>query len=61
MVWQRERCDNAQDYKQAVEAVNSIIVEKIFGESGNKIIIEEYLEVRRYPYFLLRMVKLLCL
>ena len=34
----------AQDYKQAVEAVNSIMVEKIFGESGNKIIIEEYLE-----------------
>ena len=34
----------AQDYQQAVETVNNIMVKKVFGESGNKVVIEEFLE-----------------
>lgn len=33
----------AEDFEQAKEAVNSIMSDKIFGESGNSIVIEEFL------------------
>lgn len=34
----------AQNEKEALDAVNSIMTDKIFGESGSNIVIEEYLE-----------------
>ncbi|MBR5439635.1 MAG: phosphoribosylamine--glycine ligase [Clostridia bacterium] len=34
----------ATEREQAVEAINSIMLDKIFGNSGNEIVIEEYLE-----------------
>lgn len=33
----------AQDFSQAVEAVNSIMQDKVFGEAGNKVVIEEFM------------------
>ena len=34
----------ATEREQAVDAINSIMLDKIFGNSGNEIVIEEYLE-----------------
>ena len=34
----------ATEREQAVDAINSIMLDKIFGSSGNEIVIEEYLE-----------------
>lgn len=34
----------AQNEKEALDAINSIMTDKIFGESGSNIVIEEYLE-----------------
>ena len=36
----------AQDYEQACDAVNKIMVERVFGNSGNRVVIEEFLTGR---------------
>jgi len=36
----------AQDYEQACDAVNKIMVERVFGKSGNRVVIEEFLTGR---------------
>jgi len=38
----------AQNFDEAKQAVQSIMEDKVFGEAGNKVVIEEFLVVRRY-------------
>ncbi len=40
-----------KDHKEAIEAVEKIMIQKMFGEAGERIVIEEYLEGRELSYF----------
>ncbi len=40
-----------KDHQEAIEAVEKMMIQKMFGEAGEKVVIEEYLEGRELSFF----------